>query len=299
MRVRGLFLWTLLGSLVFSGPLLWAAERPVTRRGILSGVNVEAGRVELTRRGGEKLTIKVTKETRILINDEPGSLGELKAGERVQMSLLRVKGQWVARWIRDAQTLAVREAEREGVKARIEKVEAGKGIIVVRTVQGKERELHLTTEGRFRSRILRNGKPAKLEEFRVGEEVMVGIRRTGGETLYLKALADELSYLAYLRRRTVSGTVERVDKEKRVLRLAQMGGEPVSVAWTRVTRFYRGGKKEKEQPFGVGDSLVVVVSRRVGGIYRARAMFDKDSWRVYAEAEKAVLEKGKGEGGEG
>lgn len=280
-----------MGGVLSSGPA-WALSSPT--RGVISGLDPDAKTVEIIRKNEEKVTFQVTDETVVLINDEPGTLTDLKLKTKAEISFQEEEGKFIARWIRDQDTVALRQRESDGIEAVILNLQAEAGTLTVRTALEKERTLKLVPAGKNRSRVMKNGQPATLADFTVQEKVMVSIRRTSGATLYLKGLADPRTFLAFLWRKTVEGAVTRFDTKAETVGIQPAEGEAVQVALTRATRFYQGGQEVEDPTFAQGDEVIVVISAKVKGVARAWAIFDRESWGAYADAEiKARQEKAK------
>jgi len=277
------------GGMLSSGPA-WALSSPI--RGVISQLDPDAKTVEITCKNEAKVTFQVTDETVVLINDEPGALTDLKLKTKAEISFREEEGKFIARWIQDQDTMALRAREANGIEAVILNLRAEEGTLTVRTALEKERTLKLVSEGKNRSRVMKNGQPAKLTDFAAQDQVMVSIRRTSGATLYLKGLADPRTFMAFLLRKTLEGAVTSVDTEAGTVGIQPAEGEAVRVALTRATRFYRGSQEVEDPTFAQGDQVIVVLSSKVKGVPRARAIFALDSWGAYADAEiKARQEK--------
>jgi hypothetical protein len=226
--------------------------------GIIAAVDAGAGTLTVQRRRAGTATLTVTPETVILIGDEPGTLADLKTNTRAAISYREADGKLTARWIRDALTVRIREAESLGVRGVITALNVDAGTLTVRTAFEKVRELKLVREGRYVSRIMKQGQAADLKAFQVNDKVMVSIRRTSGATLYLKGLADEPSFVAFLRDRCVEGSFRSVEVEAGRLVVAPAEGDPVTVGFSRRTKFYLGGQEAKEPTFQADQAIVVL-----------------------------------------
>lgn len=260
--------------------------------GVLVRADLNANTLVVKRARAGEVTVHVTPQTQVLIADEPGRLADLKEGQRVEVSVrVDPQGRWVAQWIRDAQTIAIREAESTGTPATIVRVSAPEKQIVVRTQAGKERTLTLQTEGAWAGRVMKKGKPASLGDFQAGEAVWVSLRRTLGKTIYLKALADEETFLAFLLEPTVKGVLSNLNPAERSFQLTVEGQPPLSVRWTSRTRIFLQGKAATSENLSNGATLFVVLGERVKGVTTARALFDEQSWPLYAQAVKESLQK--------
>lgn len=264
-------------------------ENAVVRRsGVMSvlivAVDVNARTVTVQRRKGETVTFTVTPQTVILIGDEPGVLADLSPSTKAEVSYQEVEGKKVARWIRDALTVRIRDAESSGVPAVITALQADQGILTVRTDLGKVRELKLLASGKNASQIMKQGQPADLRAFQVNEPVWVSMRRTAGGTLYLKALAEEATFIAFLRDRRVEGQFRSRDPLTSKIVVAPAAGEPVTVGFSRRTQFFRGGQPIGEPAFPEGQAVIVLYRGTQKGLIRARAVFDRESWQAYAQA---------------
>lgn len=261
-----------------------AARRSGSASAQITAVDPTAGTVTVQRRKGETVTFTVTPETVILIGDEPGALANLSPNTPVQIAYREVEGKRIARWIRDGLTVRIRDAESAGVPAVITALQAEQGTLTVRTEFGKVRELKLAASGKNASRIMKQGQPADLSAFQVNDPVRVSIRRTAGGTLYLKALAEEMTFVAFLQDRRVEGQFRSLDSAARRIVLAPSGGEPVTVGFSRRTQFFRGGQALQDPSFQAGQELIVLYRATQKGLIQARAVFDRESWKAYAQA---------------
>jgi hypothetical protein len=261
-----------------------AARRTGTVSGRITAVDPAAGTVTVQRRKGETATFTVTPETVILIGDEPGALANLAPQTTAEIAYRAVDGKRVARWIWDALTVRIRNAESVGVPAVITALQPDQGSLTVRTDFGKVRELKLVAGGKNASRIMKQGQPADLSAFQVNEPVRVSIRRTTGGTLYLKGLAEEMTFVAFLQDRRMEGQFRSLDPLARRIVVAPSGGEPVTVGFSRRTQFFRGGQALQEPSFQAGQELIVLYRGTQKGLIQARAVFDRESWKAYAQA---------------
>lgn len=257
--------------------------------GTLSGVDGALQVITIARRNGSE-RFRLSADTVVVINGERGSAAELKRDGKVRVTYRREgNSPYPATMVLDEASIAILDAEREGVEAKIESVaERGDGddqavVVVVTTAQGKRRELVVRPEGAWASVVMKDGKPAELGAFAPGEAVMVAVRRTGGATMYLRALADPPTYLAFCADRMLRGRVAATSDDGATFSLAPEGaGERVTVRLTRTSVFFAGGAKQDANPFKVGDEVVVKFRYRRGGETIARAVFAPDSWQAFA-----------------
>jgi hypothetical protein len=269
-----------------------AVPGAITRSGLVTAVNAAAGTLELTGRNEETLAVRVTDETVVLIADEPGTLSDVKLQTRARVSGRLSEGALTARWVQDAATVKIREAESSGVDAVIKAVEAPAGTLMVETAQGKTRALKVAPEGRFASRIMKNGEAATLAEFAPEEKVRVAIRRMRGNNFSLNALAEPRTFVAFLARPTFQGVVQSMSPDGKTLTLKVEGQEaPLEFDLTRATQGYRQGAEAEAADGAVGETVWVVQSTKAKGRIRARAVFTADSWGAYADAELASEEE--------
>jgi hypothetical protein len=82
----------------------------------------------------------------------------------------------------------------------------------------------------------------------------------------------------------VEGSFRSVEVEAGRLVVAPAEGDPVTVGFSRRTKFYLGGQEAKEPTFQADQAIVVLYRQRERGLIRARAIFARDSWQAYAQA---------------
>lgn len=280
--------------LLAAGPAPPVQPEPATSQATGSLVSVDAGVLTL-RRGDATLQFRLDAATRLFIAAEPGTADALVTGGRVRVEYLRDQPEpRPARLVLDDRSIVIFQAERDGVAATFVGVdtktveEQPVTVVTVDTEHGKRRELVVRPDGEAASVILRDGEPAAPTAFTAGDRVTVALRRSGGATLFLHALADPASYLAFCADTTVEGTVAALEADGR-LRLTVAGRDaPEIVRTTRRTVFFKGGAASETLPFVVGDVVVVKFRRRDQGVAVARAIFDRASWRAYAAAAAAA-----------
>lgn len=261
---------------------------PETPTSQATGAIVSINETELVLdRRGQTLRFRLSETTRILVDAEPAAAGQLAAGARVRVIYDRADAEpFGARQVHDAGTMAILDAELAGVPATIVGIEqreiegAEQTVITVDTEHGKRRALVVRPEGAWRSVIMRDGEPAALDRFAAGTEAVVSVRRTGGEVMYLRTLADEPTHLAFLALRTVEGTLRQAG-EAWTIETAD-GSQPLRMG--RSTQYFKAGAAAAVNPFAAGEAVLIKYDRRAEGVILARAIFDRASWRAYAEA---------------
>lgn len=271
-----------------------AAGTEAVTTATLTAVDVPTQMLTVARHNGAE-QFRITPKTIIMIACERGALGALKLDDKVRVYYLKEgAAPYAARRVLDAATVAILDAEREGVGAVIEAIETrGEGadrrqVLVVKTAQQQRRELVVRSEADHLPLLLKDGQVASLDAFKPGDAVTVAIKRTSGSTLYLKSLGDPASFTAFAAMRTMRGKVTALAEDRGSLSL-DAGGEagPVTVNLTSATAYYRGGQAAKNVPFEVGEEVVVKFLERSHGAVQARAIFAPESWKAYAEAQAA------------
>lgn len=172
--------------------------------------------------------------------------------------------------------------------ATVVKIDPGAGLLTVKeTVHGggRERTYAVTKE----SKVMKDGKDAKLDAFKEGEAVLItATRRRVQRHPVLGSVADPVTFCSFLLYPTLQGTVKSFDPGKLTLLLTAADGKEHTLSLPgRGICCYAGGKghQGKAGVWKGGESVVVVLS----GPERARAVFDQDSWKVYGEAEWAAI----------
>ena len=262
---------------------------------VITAVHAEDRKVSVQRKDGTTSTLEVTPETAVLVSDEPGTLADLQVDTKASISYQERAGKQIARWIRDALTVRIRDAESTGVKAIVTAVDVPEGILQVRTAFGKVRALMLIREGKKASRIMKAGKITDLSSFQVRDPVMISIRRTSGATLYLKSLADVPTFVAFLRDSCVEGLFHSADPESQQIVVTLPEGDPVTVGFSRRTKFFREGQEIEGPLFEAGQAIWVLYRTKKKDLIRSRIIFDRDSWRPYAQAAIAAEKEMEGE----
>lgn len=169
----------------------------------------------------------------------------------------------------------------EGLKGKVVEVSEAKGQVVIES-EGAKVTAHVAAD----TVVMRDGKRASLKDFKAGDGVMFGFKpRSKTE---LRFLSDELSFVAFIMRETVKGSVVSFDREKGELKLKTEKGEE-SVSLTKVTRYFLGGKQLKGADVRLKPGEEVYVGYSTTGM--AYAVFDEASWKLYAQAELQRLEK--------
>lgn len=179
----------------------------------------------------------------------------------------------------------------EGLKGKVVEVNEAKAQVVIES-EGEKVTAHVAAD----AVVMKDGKKASLKDFKAGDVVMFGFKpRSRTE---LRFLSDELSFVAFIMRETVKGSVVSFDRAKGELKLKTEKGEE-TVSLTRVTRYFLGGKQLKGADVQLKPGDEVYVGYSTTGM--AYAVFDEASWKLYAQveleraarkAEKKVLKEG-------
>lgn len=187
-------------------------------------------------------------------------------------------------------------AEEKKVEAKAEKVtkrltEGRKGTIVeaseakaqvVIDSEGVKVTAHVAAD----TVLMKDGEKASLRDFKAGDAVVFGFKpRSNTE---LRFLADELSFVAFIRRETVKGEVISFSSDKGELKLKTEKGEG-TIQLTKVTRYFLGGKQLKGADVQLKPGDKVYVGYSTTGM--AYVVFDKDSWKIYAQMELQKMQK--------
>jgi len=289
--VRGLMLLSLLSSIVSAQDAPPAnAERPAQMTGLLTAVDAGKQTISLGR-ANDLVIFRVSPETRVLIDDRPGKLEDLKTDAKVRVLYAKIDPQpYLAVQILDEATVILRDAENQGVAATIAAIAEKDGgtVVTVDTALGQRRDLAVSTEGRWQSQIMKAGEPATAAAFAAGDKVMISLRRSRGATWNLKALADPVTFLAFLSDRNLRGTLREKSDDGRIWTLAVPGREQLNeLLVTRATLFYQGGKAVEANPFELGQEVLVKFQTISDGQVQVQAVIEPASWQAYGEAELA------------
>ena len=256
----------------------------------LTVVNTPQQTITLAR-ANDVVLFRVDTTTRVWIDDQAGKLEDLKPDLKVRVVYEKVDpAPYRVRQILDAATVLIRDAENQGVEATITGVaeQDGTTIVSVDTALGQHRDLAVSTEGRWQSRILKSGEPATAADFAKGEQVMISLRRARAGNWNLKGLADPPTFLAFLNERTLRGALREKSEDGRVWKLAVEGREGLSeLLVTRATRFYQGGQAVEDNPFELGQEVLVKYATTADGQVQVKALVEPASWRAFGEAELA------------
>ncbi len=170
----------------------------------------------------------------------------------------------------------------------IVKIDAGKNTITVKGVyrgQPIERTLLVQADSQF----MKDGKPAKLTDFKEGEQVLVHWRSVKRGEYAVRYLADPHTFFAFFRYPTLKGKVKSFDPATLTLVVEAEGKEHKLTLPGRGECCYAGGKahRGKAAVWKGGEEVVVVL----GAPDRARAVFDSASWKLYGEREWQAYQK--------
>jgi hypothetical protein len=171
------------------------------------------------------------------------------------------------------------------VLATVVKVDASAHTITLKgTYRGKEQEWTLKVASD--SKMMKDGKDAKLTDFKEGEQVLVSWKPGMKE---IRALADPVTFFAFLRYPTLKGKVKAFDAATLTLTVEAEGKEhKVTLPGRGVCCFVGGkGHKGKEAALKGGEEVVIVLRTPDS----ARAVFDAASWKVYGEQEWQAYQK--------
>lgn len=164
----------------------------------------------------------------------------------------------------------------------IVKIDAAKNTITVKGVyRGQEVERTLLVQSD--SKLMKDGKDAKLGDFKEGEQVIVTWRSLKRGEYAVRFLADPPTFFAFLRYPTIKGKVKSFDPATLTLVVEAEGKEHKLTLPGRGECCYAGGKphRGKAAVWKGGEEVVVVLAAPD----RARAVFDSASWKVYGERE--------------
>ena len=164
----------------------------------------------------------------------------------------------------------------------IVKIDAAKNTITVKGVyRGQEVERTLLVQSD--SKLMKDGKDAKLTDFKEGEKVLVTWRSLRRGEYAVRYLADPPTFFAFLRYPTLKGKVKSFDPATLTLIVEAEGKEHKLTLPGRGECCFAQGKahRGKAAVWKGGEEVVVVL----GAPDRARAVFDSASWKVYGERE--------------
>ncbi|MCX7643512.1 MAG: hypothetical protein N2116_06875 [Armatimonadetes bacterium] len=170
----------------------------------------------------------------------------------------------------------------------IVKIDAAKNTITVKGVfRGQEVERVLLVQAD--SKLMKDGKDAKLGDFKEGEQVIVTWRSLKRGEYAVRFLADPPTFFAFLRYPTLKGKVKSFDPATLTLVVEAEGKEHKLTLPGRGECCYAGGKahRGKAAVWKGGEEVFVVLAAPD----RARAVFDSASWKVYGEREWQAYQK--------
>ncbi len=136
------------------------------------------------------------------------------------------------------------------------------------------------------SKLMKEGKDAKLGDFKEGDQALVTWKRGMKEIRYL---ADAPTYFAFLRYPTVKGKVKSFDANTLTLTVEAEGKEHKFTLPGKGECCFAGGKAHggKAAVWKGGEGAVVVLRAPD----QARAVFDTASWKLYGEREWQAYQK--------
>ncbi|MGQ9463855.1 MAG: hypothetical protein ACUVTP_12620 [Candidatus Fervidibacter sp.] len=164
----------------------------------------------------------------------------------------------------------------------ITKVDTSKNKITVKGVyRGQEVERTLSIQAD--SKLMKEGKEAKLADFKEGEQILVTWRSIRRGEYAVRFLADPPTFFAFLRYPTLKGKVKSFDPTTLTLVLEAEGKEHKITLPGRGECCFAAGKpyRGKAAVWKGGEEVVVVLRSPT----QARAVFDNASWKVYGERE--------------
>ncbi len=164
----------------------------------------------------------------------------------------------------------------------IVKVDSDKNTLTVKgTYRGQPMERTLLVQPD--SQFMKEGKPAKLEDFKEGEQVLVHWRSVRRGEYAVRYLADPPTFFAFFRYPTLRGKVKSFDPANLVLVVEAEGKEHKLTLPGRGECCFAGGKAYRGKA-GVwkGGEEVIAVLRTPD---QARVVFDPASWKIYGERE--------------
>jgi len=162
------------------------------------------------------------------------------------------------------------------------KIDAAKNTVTVKGVyRGQEVERTLLVQSD--SKLMKDGKEAKLSDFKEGEQVLVTWRSLRRSEYAVRFLADPPTFFAFLRYPTLKGKVKSFDPNTLTLVIEAEGKEHKLTLPGRGECCYAAGKahRGKAAVWKGGEEVVAVLAAPD----RARAVFDSASWKVYGERE--------------
>ncbi|MFA0752930.1 MAG: hypothetical protein IMHGJWDQ_000697 [Candidatus Fervidibacter sp.] len=170
----------------------------------------------------------------------------------------------------------------------ITKIDPAKNTLTVKGIyRGQEVERSLAVQAD--SKLMKDGKDAKLTDFKEGEQVLVTWRSLRRGEYAVRFLADPPTFFAFLRYPTLKGKVKSFDAATLTLVLEAEGKEHKFTLPGRGECCFAGGKAHRgKAAVWKGGEEVVVVLRAPD---RAHAVFDSASWKLYGEREWQAYQK--------
>ncbi len=162
------------------------------------------------------------------------------------------------------------------------KIDATQNTVTIKGVfRGKEIEQALLVQSD--SKLMKDGKDAKLGDFKEGEQVIVTWRSLKKGEYAVRFLADPPTFFAFLRYPTLKGKVKSFDPATLTIVIEAEGKEHKLTLPGKGECCYAEGKahRGKAAVWKGGEEVVVVLAAPD----RARAVFDSASWKVYGESE--------------
>lgn len=170
----------------------------------------------------------------------------------------------------------------------IVKIDTAKNTVTVKGIY-RRREIERTLLVQSDSKLMKDGKDAKLSDFKEGEQVIVSWRSLRRGEYAVRYLADPPTFFAFLRYPTIKGKVKSFDPATLTLVVEAEGKEHKLTLPGRGECCYAAGKahRGKAAVWKGGEEVVVVLAAPD----RARAVFDTASWKVYGEREWQAYQK--------
>ncbi|MCS7263998.1 MAG: hypothetical protein NZ805_04105 [Armatimonadetes bacterium] len=170
----------------------------------------------------------------------------------------------------------------------IVKIDPAKNTITVKGIyRGQEIERTLLVQ--VDSKLMKDGKDAKIGDFKEGEQVIVTWRSLKKGEYAVRFLADPPTFFAFLRYPTIKGKVKSFDAATLTIAIEAEGKEHKLTLPGRGECCFASGKsyRGKAAVWKGGEEVIAVLSAPD----RARAVFDSDSWKLYGEREWQSYQK--------
>ena len=266
-----------------------AGDKPAAARvptgqvtGDITAFDAAAGTLTIKGQDGE-IRLRTDKDVRVMIDGDPGKLDALKAGVKAQANYRKEGDQpFLATSLLDEKSITIAADELSGVEATVDAVTAATGrkpaTLAVTTAAGKKRTLALQPV----SVIMKDGDTAKIDAYKVGDKVMVQIRRAGRADT-LKALADKLTFIAFLSDHTAASKVTELPNKAQFAVQVEGEDKPMPCRLVRGGLVVKDGKVVKLDALAVGDTLYVKYTTKLKGRAQVQGVFTKADWKLFAE----------------